>query len=58
MNLSVDSEYVDKRRVILGMTLHFSAQYLESIEKHYIAWTEIFISQGIMRCWHSYFIAE
>lgn len=41
VNLSVDSEYVDKRRVILGMTLHFSAQYLEHIEKHYIAWTEI-----------------
>lgn len=40
------------------MTLHFSAQYLEHIEKHYIAWTEIFISQGIMRYWHSYFIAE
>lgn len=40
------------------MTLHFSAQYLEHIEKHYIAWTEIFISQGIMHYWHSYFIAE
>lgn len=34
VNLSVDSEYVDKRGVILGMTLHFSAQYLEHIEKH------------------------
>lgn len=43
---------------ILGMTLHFSAQYLEHIEKHNIAWTEIFISQGIMCYWHGYFIAE
>lgn len=30
------------------MTLHFSAQYLEHIVKHYIAWAEIFISQGIV----------